>query len=100
MVAKGAKIVGLAAKLAPYLKVTAKKMSKSLPKTLHKTFRISQFHSLMLSQVPYRETKGKLVRFLLDEYFEGKLPYLERKFKMKIEREAMLDNLKKSQSKE
>jgi hypothetical protein len=52
-----------------------------MPRTVHKTFRVTKFHDLMLESQPYKENKGVLVRLLLDEYFNGKLPTVQIAFK-------------------
>ena len=51
-----------------------------------KSFRISTYHELMFSQMPGKEFPGLLVRLLLDEYFNDKLPELKKKFEVELER--------------
>ena len=63
-------------------------INKSVPSTSRvvKAIRISTYHELMFSQMPGKEFPGLLVRLLLDEYFSGKLPELQKKFEVELER--------------
>lgn len=59
-----------------------------MPRTVHKTFRVTQFHNLMLESTPYKDNKGVLVRLLLDQYFNGKLPLVDIMFKNELTKKA------------
>jgi hypothetical protein len=48
------------------------------------SFRGSKLHSLMLKSAPYKRHKGKLLRLLLDAYFNNELPGLKYKFEKEI----------------
>lgn len=60
-----------------------------MPRTVHKTFRVTQFHNLMLESKPFKDNKGILIRLLLDEYFNRKLPTVELKFNAELKKKQI-----------
>jgi hypothetical protein len=57
-----------------------------MPTTLKKliTFRISNHLALMLRGAPYKRHKGKLVRLLLEAYFNNELPLVKYRFEKEL----------------
>lgn len=57
-------------------------LNKAIPQDQRvvKAFRISTYHNLLLEQMPGKEFPGILIRLFLDDYFNGKLPEIKRKF--------------------
>lgn len=51
-------------------------MSKLVPKT----FKIEKRHKIRIESRPYSKAPGELVRILLDEFFDGKLPTVSMRF--------------------
>ena len=48
------------------------------------TFRISNSTALLLRGAPYKRHKGKLVRLLLEAYFNGELPLVKYRFEKEL----------------
>jgi len=51
-------------------------MSKLVPKT----FKIEKRHKVRIESRPYSKAPGELIRILLDEFFDGKLPSVNIRF--------------------